>query len=922
MSQKIVIGPFNNGLRNDRTAFNIDDDSFPVLINAYQWRGRVKRKRGTSFLCRLTRTLPTASIGNTSASPWTISTIYSTYVPAITAETNASIKPGSVVITISSGPIVFTDQGDGTLTSPTPGNSGTINYVTGVIVLTHTAGAGVSTTATFSYYPSLPVMGLEDFSISSSQFPGTIAFDTVYSYSIQQNSPYLPYDVSFYKNLSTGSYSGYTRKTTTSQSLWSGQDYQQFWSVNYQGAMWTTNGVTVPFVSTNIGMQFKPITVVDNITGGPPASADLSIASHGLAVGDFVFVNEVVTTTGINFQTGYVTTVVNANKVTVTFPNATIATAGTGGIAQYLTKSADTTKDCIRWYDGDPTNGSSTSPVINGTKGWVNFCPPLSQLNYSISDLPLSKYYLVGAKMIVPFKDHLLFLGPVVQTSSGSPIYLEDTIIWSQNGTPYYTASFTGDPSLTTTVFNPILVPENQTAAPNAYWEDVPGYGGYLDTGLDQPITTCSTNQDVLIIGYTTTQTKLVYSGNDLLPFNLFLINSEYGSGSTFSSINMDQGTMSRGTRGFLITSQNNSQRIDLQIPDEVFQLKLSSNGSERVCAQRDFISEWVYFTYTNNQSQYKYPNRTLQYNYRDNSWATFKECYTTYGLFRKISGETWASIGSVFPTWASWNEPWNAGSTTLLNPQVIGGNQQGFVVVRDEGTSESNTLYIKSISGSVITSPDHNLEVGDYIFISGAIGTISSEINDKVFSVQTITQNAFTLNPSIAAGTYLGGGVIKRMYVPFIQSKQFPSSWDISRKTRLGVQQYLLTTTQKSQITLLIYLSQNGDSPYNSGNIVPAKDVKNSSLVYSSVLYTCPESTNLGLTPANTNLQMVTAEQQAQIWHRLNTSLLGDTVQVAFTMSDTQMRAVSDNGQPINAFSEIELHGMILTVSPSQILA
>ena len=55
MGEKIVIGPIDKGLKTDRTAFNIDDDSFPTLVNAYQWRGRVKRKRGTSFLGRLER---------------------------------------------------------------------------------------------------------------------------------------------------------------------------------------------------------------------------------------------------------------------------------------------------------------------------------------------------------------------------------------------------------------------------------------------------------------------------------------------------------------------------------------------------------------------------------------------------------------------------------------------------------------------------------------------------------------------------------------------------------------------------------------------------------------------------------------------------------------------------------------------------
>lgn len=938
MGEKLIIGPINHGLRNDRTAFVIDNDSFPTLINAYQWRGRVKRKRGTSLLNRLTRVLPTASIGTSGVSPWSIINIYSTYTPPFTPETDAQIKPGSVVITIQAGPdIVFTDQGNGTLTSPTAGNSGTINYTTGNIVLIHTAGAGVASTAKFQYFPNLPVMGLEEFFPISEQYPGTIAFDTKYSYRISTTYPYNIYNVNFYKNLITATYTGYIQKTTWTPTTWNGQDYQQFWTTNYQGAMWATNGVTTPFSITNIGMQYKAISGINVTSLGPPAIATINIVGHGLVVGDFLFINEVNGLIGINFQTGYVISVVDANNVSVEFPNATMSGAwSSGGIAQYLTSRADTTLDGIRWYDGDPVD--SVGNFSTG-KGWVNFSPPLSQDNFSISDLPAAKYYLVGAKMIVPFKDRLLFIGPVIQTSTaGSQKYLPDTVIYSQNGTPYYTASYTNTPSAVvdtptsaTNVFNPILVPVNQTGFPSSFFEDQTGFGGYIEAGLNQTINTVSSNEDVLIMGFDKIQARFVYSGNDIVPFNFFVINSELGSASTFSIINMDEGALTRGSRGFTITSQTAAKRIDLDIPDEVFEIKLTENGSERVTAERDYINEWAYFTYPSNSRSYKFPNQTLQYNYRDNSWGIFYECYTTYGSFQKNSGFTWATVGGTYPTWGSWNAPWNSSQSTALQPLVIAGNQQGFVLFRDSSTDEDNSLYIKDIASGTVTSPNHCLNTGDYIIISGSTGTISTQVNDNIFSVRVLTSNTFTLNPPISTGTYTGAGVIKRMYVPIIQTKQFPMAWGMGRKTRIGTQQYLLTTTDDSQITLLIFLSQNSDSAYNQGPIVPDTSSTNRGLIYSTILYTCTESSNLGLTPANTNLQMLSvinsagdnaSSPQSQIWHRINTSLIGDTVQIGFTLSDTQMRAVDEEGVPISQFSEIELHSICIDCSPSQWLS
>ena len=1037
MAEKLVVGPITKGLRTGVTPFNVDNDSFPTLINAYQWRGRVKRKRGTSLLCRLRRNVAVAT-GDYSTIIGTNTYSIFARLGITSSQPNASIVPGNIVnITIIFAGLidqVLTDTtGTGVLTITngiTPGavhpiTSATINYSTGIVTITANAAVGpVASSFSGAYYPDLPVMGLEDVYLNPNEDSLTMAFDTIYSYLINRRTPFQSYDVSFYKNISTGStgYPGYIQKTTWTPLTWNGQDYQQFWTVNYQGALWATNGVTVPFSTTNIGMQYKFITGLAIVgLGTPPAIANITITAHGLVVGDFIFINEVNGITGINFQTGYVIAIIDANTVQVEFPNATLAGAYTsGGIAQYLTSRSDTTKDCIRWFDGDPTGGPTSPTTFQTGKGWVNFMPPLSKEAYSIADLPPAIYYLVGAKMIVPFKDRLIFLGPVVQTSAaGSQVYLQDTVIYSQNGTPYYTASFTGDPSLATTINSmvPLLVPVNQTASPTAWWEDQTGFGGFLTAGVNDAITTSSFNEDVVLIGFTGFQTRFVYSGNDIVPFNFYSINSELGSASTFSSINMDKGVITKGSKGYILTSQVGAERIDVEIPDQVFEVRLNDNGNERVCAQRDFLNEWLYFTYPSNnrdQPNHIFPNQTLFYNYRDNSYAIFNECYTTYGQFRKIDGFTWATIGDSLspPQWSSWNTPWNSGQSTALQPDVIAGNQQGFVMVKDDqklaATGEGTSLYIQSISGNTVTSPNHCLNDMDFIYITGALGTVGTQINVKIFQIYNGDANTFQLSPSIVAGTYIGGGLITRMYVPFIQTRQFPVGWDLGRKVQIGSQLYLLTKTPNGQITVQIYLSQNDQSPYNNGPVVPAVGSINNSLIYSNIVNTCPEvilsgafgislgnigdgvtltyilnyqtifnlaarispgtltitigtvatftddgiggftatgtGTSIGssvnydtgviilsftVAPSSqastttfyyeaVNIISPSQGSQSQIWHKMNTSLIGDTVQLGFTLSETQMRDTSF----ANQFTEIELHGFTLDIAPSQVLA
>lgn len=935
MGEKVVIGPVDRGIKTDREPFLIDNDAFPILQNAYQWRGRVKRKRGTSLLGRLQR-----YVGTTNGS----GNLTVTLAPS-------PIASGTVSFAVigSSATDIFTDSGSGgspvTLITNNASAMGQLTLSSGLLAITDS-----QPNAPVIYYPSLPVMGLEDLILQSTQYPGTIGFDTDYSYNISTVNPYNIYDVSFYKNPPAGApYPGsYVAKATPPPITWNGTNYQQFWTTNYQGAFWATNGIQVPFNSSTIGMQFAPASTISAVST-TATTLTATISNSPLIVGDFVFMNEWTSGTAanastLNFQTGYVTasssgsTTPSSRTVTITFPNATIATdTYTPGIIQYLTTRVNTSIDCIRWYDGDPTNGVFPYSTLNSGLGWVNFTPPLSQSIYSIADLPSAQYYLVGARMMLPFKDRLLFFGPVVQSSLGNPIYLQDTVIYSQNGTPYYTASFPVNPTtgiVPTISFTPLLVPINQTAVPFAFWEDQTGYGGFISAGVAQPILTVSTNIDALIVGFSNSQTRLIYSGNDIVPFNFFLINNEFGSASTFSVINLDQGVLTRGNRGFTMTSQVSSQRFDLDIPDQEFQISAINNGSERVTAQRDFVSEWIYFTFPGDYNQANvFPNQTLLYNYRDDSWGMFNECYTTYGQFKRSTGLTWATLPSDL-TWETWNTPWNSSATNLLQPQVIGGNQQGFVLIRETlETEEGNSLYIQNISGLTVTCPNHCLNNNDYIVISGVLGTMGSSINGMIFSVSVTSTSTFLLNGPAISGTYLGGGYIQRMYIPTIITKQFPVAWGMGRKTRLGPQQYLFSTTPFGQVTLLIFLSQNQDFGYNNSSVVPASEVTNNSLIYSTILYTCPESTNLGLTatnmanPANTSQMMNTIAGtsgiavpilQQQTWHRMNTSLIGDTVQIGFTLSDAQMRDTTFSNQ----FVEIEFHGCILDVNPSSLLA
>ena len=258
----LYIKKYETGLVQSREEFILPDDAYPTLINAFVWRERIKRKQGFQLLGRLRRKFTTVSIGNSGASPWTFD-LFSVVSPAIT-EPNAELQVGSVIITF--GGITFTDQGNGTLTSITPKNSGVINYETGFITLIHTAGAGVAAVATFNYYPSLPVMGLRTQETTSINNEPTIAFDTKYAYSYN------------------GGWQEFIPGTT-----WTGSDSDFFWSTNYWvntvtnvKLFWALNNVDpIRYTDGSTWTNFKPVI---NAAGGTLENSLLMLPFRGRLV--------------------------------------------------------------------------------------------------------------------------------------------------------------------------------------------------------------------------------------------------------------------------------------------------------------------------------------------------------------------------------------------------------------------------------------------------------------------------------------------------------------------------------------------------------------------------------------------------------------------------------------------------------------
>ncbi len=673
-SKNFLIAPLSDGLNRSVEPWQLPENAFATLQNAYQYEGKIYKKRGVSLLGRLTHLSLKAGLpdflGNTAGAGTTF-----------TGTTgDQPIEPGSLTVTVG-GAITMVDNGNGTLADPAAAtwNFGTIDYESGTVVLTMNPGVGAAIAVNATAYRIVdrePLMGLAQYEQPEINEEELIAFDQSRAYEWNIGGGFFR-NVSFYKmNLAV-----------PNNVYWYGSDSQFFWTTNYYDVLWATNNEEA--------MHARQLTGITNA-----ANAVITVgAGHPFIVGDVVFINEVTGMTQINGLTGTVTAIAAAT-ITVNINSAAFGAYAGGGYVFGLTTSIDGFSDGIRYYDGFGLN-----------LGWTNFQPYLQEAE-------VTPTYLRGCKIILPFKDRIVCLSTWEGLVAGAAVEYPQRARWCQNGTPFYATDVA-----------PTVAPASR--AGSQWAEDIPGKGGYIDAPTDQAIVGAHYTRDTLLVFFERSTWQLRYTGNEVLPFVWEQINSELGSESTFSTVGFDKGVLAVGDKRLIAADSNDVKKIDDKVPHQVFRIENENDGTARVHGIRDFYVNHVYWCYrdcagSGDIGNYvlKFPNRILAFNYEEDTWAEFIDSYTCFGVWQKREDYTWATL--PFLTWSSWTSPWNSAISQSFFPNIIGGNQRGIVMLFDETSIENgislditNSIPIPSITAAnpaLIHIPNHNLETGQFV--------------------------------------------------------------------------------------------------------------------------------------------------------------------------------------------------------------
>lgn len=767
--KRFVIGPYVSGLMQNMPPWELPDDAFTRLNNAYVFRNRVRRRIGARLLntpeggeefqhfkSRLREQIGTTDPGTGNASITLDPALYGTFL------VGAGFSIGSVYYTV---PALGTPVD---LLVSSGGSTGTFNTTTGQLTIT----GAVLNTAIY-YYPAKPVMGLSQFyaNIASGEPVAindqpTVAFDTRRAYHYT----------------STG---WQVMGTNAATQFWHGNETDFFWTCNYRGSF----NQKVLFATNFNVVRYGPAGANDDpiMYWAPPQS-----------------------------------------------PNV--------------------------WIDYTPY----TAP---------NNAPPT----------PTTASRIVGARIIVQWQGRLLLLNTV------------ETVDINPGGPP----NFVNRPFPNRVRFSAIGNPLND----NAFYETGTSDGtltsvggGVKQAATEEEIVSVGFIKNRLIVYFEQSTWELIYTGNQLAPFDWQKLTAELGSQSTFSTISFDNGLLAVGNTGIHSCSGTAVARIDQKIPQIIFKIDDKTSGIRRVQGVRDFYNELAYWTLPQlegDRNLSDYPNRMLVYNYANQSWAFNDDTITALGYFEQSSDLTWEQM--TFP-WQETSFSWTAGLQQANYRAIIAGNQHGFTfellttLNRNSPALIIAQVVVNSPTSVTLTVPRHNMVPGEVIAIEYALGITNLNLN---FVIQSVTVDTITIISSDPvnlpfSGSYVGNGQITRVSRIDIQSKPWNPFVAEDINVAVNKLQAAVVKTSRGEITMDYFVS-------NSLQSMGADSVASRSAWGQQILETYPYA----LYPFE--------KTQSLLWHMYYPQASGSNFMLRMYLSDEQLlnRAI--------AWSYFELQAMVL---------
>lgn len=439
--------------------------------------------------------------------------------------------------------------------------------------------------------------------------------------------------------------------------------------------------------------------------------------------------------------------------------------------------------------------------VIAGTTAWVDFAPLITATDT-----------LFQARILIPYYGRLLAFntweGPTGGGAAGAVNFFS-RCRYSQIGDPTQI---------------------------DAWRSDIFGKGGFIDAPTSEGIVSAIFFKNTLIVGFERSTWQLRYVGDYGLPFIWERISSDFGTESQFSTVLFDKAVLSIGDKAIIQSNALTCERIDIDIPDTVFGFKNAFLGTKRIQGIRDFKRELVFWSYVDSTSTSPtqfFPNRVLVYNYKNATWAIFRDNVTAFGTLQVDSSITWDNLQIL---WDDEEVLWDDPEEQDNFPFIVCGNQQGFIHKYGYTTPDDGSLSITAVdlttSPPTLTIVNHNLESGEIVFLDGlqfvdpvTFLPLSTTLNGFTYQVQWLTDNTIAIykfdttnDPPnyvndyvftpITTAIYIGGGTAALDPVLYVQTKDFNPFGAKGSQLKMSYIDFLTDATPSALMSVQLWLN------------------------------------------------------------------------------------------------------------------
>lgn len=529
---------------------------------------------------------------------------------------------------------------------------------------------------------------------------------------------------------------------------------------------------------------------------------------------------------------------------------------------------------------------------------WTTFQPAVDATNF-----------LTQARILIPYFGRLLALNVWEGATVAGAVNIFNRCRFSQLGNP---------------------------VAADAWRSDQFGKGGFIDAPTNEQIISATFLNNTLIVFFEKTTWQLRYVGEYGLPFIWERIASDLGSESTFSPVLFNENILAIGDKAIIAADSNVVSRIDLNIPDQIFLFQNQNNGVKRVQGVRNYQKELVYWCYADSTTESGpgtptvFPNRVLLYNYRNRTWAIFRDNVTAFGVFQSSMDVTWDSQ-TIF--WDDESTTWDDFDTQSRFPLIVSGNQEGFVHYYQYSgpqgfgflpIDEQPSLYITGVASSSgllsLTIPDHNLTTGELIIITDLMFAdntthlpVATDLNDQIYRVTVddpdtvilskwdFAENQYFTNfpftPDLTTSSYIGGGLAAILQNIYVQTKDFNPYQTAGSQAKLSYVDFLMDVPDQQNPTPITGATKADPcvitSPNHglfSGQAITIRGVQGMTQLNTSAYYRVTvidansfsisiDSTNFGTYTAGGVWQLLAAGMSVQIYLDASPSIFGNLV-------------------------------------------